>query len=469
MSYLIEVGNTQYKIVDAVYKKNQITIESFKTVYSLMDQENLHQIVTELQDKKTKKATMIANNTSAFYRELKVPVLDNDKTIQIIKNELQASQTLSQEMLLDFVDIGMSEEDKLRKILVCGLPLSLVASYEKTLADIKCKKVRTIEVGNRALFNYISKTSIKENTQPFITLEIINGLLKVFLFDEQKFVLLRSARITFDNYEGLLATIKEEISMMQQFQMTRHYQSKIEAIYMFGDYNGFDKLIVDLSQSLPMAIEVMPAIDNLQAPEDFNYLSYIHILGSLAGNPKNLNFDKLYSDYLKQEKAMNPTKKKFLILGGVSVLVLGGIYGGLFYYNDQIKNQIAIEQNYTTNVETIEKVTKVLEDESIISAYKTIVNEITNAQANLNIIPTINSYTVQVIFGYEGISINGMSSDLGIFTIDISAADPHTPTYYADYLKNSGIFESVVFNQIGINEQSGDYNFAVIATMGRGE
>jgi hypothetical protein len=257
--------------------------------------------------------------------------------------------------------------------------------------------------------------------------------------------------------------------MMQQFQMTRHYQSKIEAIYMFGDYNGFDKLIVDLSQSLPMAIEVMPAIDNLQAPEDFNYLSYIHILGSLAGNPKNLNFDKLYSDYLKQEKAMNPTKKKFLILGGVSVLVLGGIYGGLFYYNDQIKNQIAIEQNYTTNVETIEKVTKVLEDESIISAYKTIVNEITNAQANLNIIPTINSYTVQVIFGYEGISINGMSSDLGIFTIDISAADPHTPTYYADYLKNSGIFESVVFNQIGINEQSGDYNFAVIATMGRGE
>lgn len=469
MAYYIEIGNTQYKVVDAIFKKNQIKIDSFKTVYSLMDQDNLHQIVTELQDKKVKKATLIANNTSAFYRELKVPVLDDNKTIQIVRNELQASQTISQDMLIDFVDIGLSKEDNLRKILVCGLPVSLVGSYEKLLKDVKCKKARTIEIANRALFNYLSNTSIKDNTQPYITLEIINGLLKVFLFDEQKFVLLRSARISFDDYEGLVNTIKEEISLMQQFQLTRHFQSKIEAVYLFGDYNGIDKLISDLSLTVPMQIAVLPPLSNLEAPEDFNYLSYIHVLGSLVGNPKNLNFDKLYDEFQKDAKAMDPSKKKLLITTIVAVIVLAGVYGGLFYYNEILKKDIETEKTFTTNEELLTKVAKVLEEESLINAYTMIGTEIDAVQANLNIIPYFNSYTTQTVFGYEGARVKGMSTEAGTVTINVETSDPHMPTYYSDHLKNSGIFESVGFNEIKYIKEKGFYDFTVNAIMKRGE
>lgn len=469
MAYYIEIGNTQYKIVDATFKKNQIKIDSFKTVYSLMDQDNLHQIVTELQDKKVKKATVIANNTSAFYRELKVPVLDDNKTIQIIRNELQASQTINQDMLIDFVDIGLSKEDNLRKILACGLPVSLVGSYEKLLKDVKCKKARTIEIGNRALFNYLSNTSIKDNTQPYITLEIINGLLKVFLFDEQKFVLLRSARISFDDYEGLVSTIKEEISLMQQFQLTRHYQSKIEAVYLFGDYNGINKLISDLSLTVPMQIAVLPALSNLEAAEDFNYLSYIHILGSLVGNPKNLNFDKLYDEFQKDAKAMDPNKKKLLITSIVAGVVLVGVYGGLFYFNETLKNDIEAEKIFTTNEELLTKVAKVLEEESMINAYATIGTEIDGAQANLDLIPYVNQYVMDVIYGYEGASVQDFSLAQGIFSIVVQTTDSHIPTYFADHLRNSGIFESVDFYGMQYSEKDNNYTFNVVATMERSE
>ncbi|SJZ67329.1 hypothetical protein [Anaerorhabdus furcosa] len=469
MAYYIEIGNTQYKIVDATFKKNQIKIDSFKTVYSLMDQDNLHQIVTELQDKKVKKATVIANNTSAFYRELKVPVLDDNKTVQIIRNELQASQTINQDMLIDFVDIGLSKEENLRKILVCGLPVSLVGSYEKLLKDVKCKKARTIEVGNRALFNYLSNTSIKDNTQPYITLEIINGLLKVFLFDEQKFVLLRSARISFDDYEGLVSTIKEEISLMQQFQLTRHYQSKIEAVYLFGDYNGINKLISDLSLTVPMQIAVLPALSNLEAPEDFNYLSYIHVLGSLVGNPKNLNFDKLYDEFQKDAKAMDPNKKKLLITSIVAGVVLVGVYGGLFYLNETLKKDIEAEKTFTTNEELLTKVAKVLEEESMINAYATIGTEIDGAQANLDLIPYVNQYVMDVIYGYEGASVQDFSLEQGIFSIVVQTTDSHIPTYFADHLRNSGIFESVDFYGMQYSDKDNNYTFNVIATMERSE
>lgn len=469
MAYYIEIGNTQYKIVDATYKKNQIKIESFKTVYSLMDQDNLHQIVTELQDKKVKKATVIANNTGAFYRELKLPVLEEKKTLQIIRNELQAAQTLTQEMLIDFVDIGMIQEENLRKVLVCALPVSLVESYEKLLKEVKCKKARTIEIGNRALFNYLANTSIKDNTQPYVTLEIINGLLKVFLFDDQKFVLLRSARISYDDYEGLVNTIKEEIQLMQQFQMTRHFQSKIESVYLFGDYNGINKLISDLSLSVPMNIAVVPAINNLEAPEDFNYLSYVHVLGSLVGNPKNLNFDKLYTEFRKEEKAMDPNKKKLLIAGIASAVVLVGAYGGLFYFNEELKKDIENQKIYTTDVELLKKVSAVLDEESIIGAYQTIATEIDAAQANLDLIPFVNQYVVQVIYGYEGANVQDFSLGSGMISILVESNDPHVPTYYADHLRNSGIFESVDFYGMEFNEKEQTYSFEVTATMERSE
>lgn len=467
MAQYIELGNNQYKIISATNKKGRISIEEFKTVFTLIDYTNLDPIKEELKEKKNNKSTIVVNNSGPFYREVKVPFVDDKNTLQILNNELRASQTVNQEFVLDKIELGKVPEENLRRILACGLPLNQIEAYMKLLKDIKCKKPRTIELGYNALFNYIDKTNINNSDAPYVVLEVSNNLLKVFLFDEKKFVLQRSERISFDDYENVVAKVKEEISLIQQFQLSRRYQVKIESIYLFGESNGLNTLVNELRNSYPMAVELLPPLSSITAPEEFNYLAYVYILGSMVSNPKVMNFAVNYDKYAKVQSAMDPGKKKLLILSVISVLLMVGAYGGLFYLDYQLKNNISVEEAYVTQPDLIEKAAKVTEEDTLLAAYNTIALEMEAVKNNLKYYPNMNAYLVQVIYGYEDAKITQMSTVAGVMNISLVSSNVDISTYYPDYLRNSGLFESVDY--FGVQKTKDGYEFTVLAELKRGE
>ncbi|MFV0551991.1 MAG: hypothetical protein ACK5L6_08745 [Anaerorhabdus sp.] len=467
MAQYIELVNNQYKIINATNKKGRINIEEFKTVFTLIDYTSLDPIKNELREKKNNKSTIVVNNSGPFYREVKVPFVDDKNTMQILNNELRASQTINQEFVLDKIELGKVPEENLRRILACGLPLNQIEAYMKLLKDIKCKKPRMIDLGYNALFNYIDKTNINNSDAPYVILEVSNNLLKVFLFDEKKFVLQRSERISFDDYEYVVAKIKEEISLMQQFQLSRRYQVKIESIYLFGESNGLDTLVNELRNSYPMAVELLPQLSNVTAPEEFNYLAYVYILGSMVSNPKTMNFATNYDKYAKDQKAMDSGKRKLLILIGISIVLMGGAFGGLFYLNYELENNIRTEEAYVSQPDLIEKAAKVSEEDALLVAYNTISSEMEAVKNNLKYYPDMNAYLVQVIYGYEDAKITQMSTTAGILNINLLTSNVDISTYYPDYLRNSGLFKSVDY--FGVQKTKEGYEFNVIAELKRGE
>ncbi len=467
MAQYIELGNNQYKIISATNKNGRINIEEFKTVFTLTDYTNLDPIKNELKEKKNNKSTIVVNNLGPFYREVKVPFVDDKNTMQILNNELRASQTINQEFVLDKIELGKVPEENLRRILACGLPLNQIEAYMKLLKDIKCKKPRMIDLGYNALFNYIDKTSINNSDAPYVILEVSNNLLKVFLFDEKKFVLQRSERISFDDYENVVVKIKEEISLMQQFQLSRRYQVKIESIYLFGESNGLDTLVNELRNSYPMTVELLPQLSHVTASEEFNYLAYVYILGSMVSNPKVMNFAINYDKYAKAQKAMDPGKKKLLLLTGISIVLMGGALGGLFYLNYELENNIRAEETYVNQPDLIEKAAKVSEEDTLLAAYNTISLEMEAVKNNLKYYPDMNAYLVQVIYGYEDAKITQMSTTAGILNINLLTSNVDISTYYPDYLRNSGLFKSVDY--FGVQKTKEGYEFNVIAELKRGE
>lgn len=467
MAQYIELGNNQYKIIDAVNKKGKIKISEFKTVYTLIDYTNLDPIKDELKDKKTKNATLVVNNSGPFYREVKVPLVEDKKIYQILNNELRASQTVNQEFILDKIELGKIQDENLKRVLACGLPLNQMESYMGLMKDIKCKKPRMIDLGYNALFNYISKTNINSVEAPYIVMEVSNNLLKAFLFDETKFVLLRSERISFDDYENVVAKVKEEISLMQQFQLSRRYQVKIESIYLFGESNGLNALVEELRNSYPMTVEVLPSLSNIEAPEGFNYLAYIYILGTMVSNPKEMNFVVDYKQYVKLQKAMDPSKKRLIIIGSVCAVVLVFAYGGLFYLDTELGKQITEEQNYISQQELVEKAAVVTSEDVKIQAYNSIIADMESVKNNLSYFPHVNSYLVEVINGYDDAKITTMSTSAGVLTMNLISSNVDVSTYYPEYLRNSGLFSSVEY--YGVQKTKEGYEFQVSAELKRGE
>ena len=284
MALYIEIGNSLIKVLNVLKTKKETKILSFKNIEKAMEKDNIPTIAEEILavDQKTKASKIIANNNYVYYRDLKIPALDEKQTTDIIQNELVIGQNLGN-MICDYIPLTKADDDGMRRVFGCALPEDIIVNYIDLFKAIKCKNPAGIDIAYAGLFEYLSAAKILDEDATMVV-EVSKQLTRIFLFDGKTYILVRAIRINTEVEDVLKFTIKEEINKMSQFQTSRNKESKIGHIYFFGDYARIDKVVDDCKRAFGTNVEFLPMVEEIEVPSSFNYLENIYSLGSILGD-----------------------------------------------------------------------------------------------------------------------------------------------------------------------------------------
>ena len=285
MALYIEIGNSQIKVLDVLKKKTESSIVSYKIIDKEFNSETLNEIADEIKsiNVKNKGSKIIANNNNVYYRDLKVPALDEKQTLGIIQNELVIGQTSTSEMICDYLALTNADSDGMRRVFGCALPEEIIKSYITLFNGISCKNPAAIEFSFVNLFDYLRATKALDN-EATLVVEISKNQARIFLFDENTYILVRNMRMNTEVEDILKFSIKEEVNKMSQFQASRRKEAGIKQIYFFGDYENLEAIVADCRASFGTNVELIPEVSGITYPKDFNYLEYIYTLGSIIGD-----------------------------------------------------------------------------------------------------------------------------------------------------------------------------------------
>lgn len=475
MSYYIELCNNQVKIVNAQLRHDgSITVDAARTIFTVFDADAMENVSREIKDMggKTDKAQLIVNNNAVLYKELRVPKLDRKQTAKVVENEMLSVQNSRQSQVSTW--IGLHEKpdaEGLTRILGCALPTDRLNEYESLFAAIGCKKPRGIDVGSHTLMEYIRGSELADETAPYIVAEVSTGICRTFLFDQGSFIMNRSARVATDDTNQLIQTIREQVSLMQQFQSTRRTDARAVNAYLFGDLNGMEYLIQNCTVDDDVTdYEALPPLTDITGPADFSYLAYVYILGSVAGNYRDVNFLETQKNLKKEAHAISADTKKTLWIGAACMIPLAAAAFWLVAQNAAVQKQVADEEAYISDPARVAKVQKIQEQQSQISLYNEISGQLEAAQyINDTYLPTAASGLVQPFYGFKGVQVDGLSFDSSKMTAECSTNNIDSPYAYVNYLQGTGRYQKIVYNGFTKNDaadtETGDGRLAYVFTV----
>ena len=168
------------------------------------------------------------------------------------------------------------------RVLAVGMTKDIIRYDVEKLTELKCKKILGIDVGYDVLFNYIKELDLLINNTATLLIEVNGNIVKLFLFNGDKYVLAKTTRIFNVELSEILSTIKDEISMMQQFQSTYNQDMQINQTYVFGSTEELNIIIEDLNNEYQtLKSDFLPLLKSVKCEDGFNYLAHIYALGAI--------------------------------------------------------------------------------------------------------------------------------------------------------------------------------------------
>lgn len=281
----IEICNDKVKILQAAKRGKNIQITLCKEYFgNANDEVQRTEVVDKLNEGKRRlgKTTLLINNDAVLYREMKLPSLDPKKMRAVISNEIKTSQNQNDVALCDYLDLEEAEDGKMR-ILTCSIAKSTLENYMKLTDQVKAN-LKRIDVGYDALFNYVNGTVLRNKNTPYLIVDISQRMARFFLFDNGIFILMRNTRLPYlGNLNETVELLLAEISRMNQFQLSRHFQANIQDIFLFGEHDQMNSILEFIRSRMEIQVDFLPKANGIQVDEQLDYLSYVYAMGALIG------------------------------------------------------------------------------------------------------------------------------------------------------------------------------------------
>lgn len=232
----------------------------------------------------TKHCTLCINNNSVIYREMTIPKIEDKRLPMIIRNEMIASLDLSSDHIVDFVVLEEFSETGKLKLRVLGV--AILKSALGTYVDLVNKlnlRITAIDTATTAVINLVNRSRVADNGEPVLIADIQADLMKLYLFEKKKYVMVRSFRLP-DEQEKEKAVwigdLEDNINKMLQYQFTRESHMGVGRVYFFGDHPWLMDIKDSVSESLSIDTLAFPMNDLLltSTPTD---LSYLNAIGAL--------------------------------------------------------------------------------------------------------------------------------------------------------------------------------------------
>ena len=407
---------------------------------------------------KRKNVKIVINNRQLIYRELTVPDGDETQTQTMVTNEMILSLNLSNDYVVSYIDLGVSEESgtKQRRVFASAILESICQEYLSLMkkCDLKCNSIQT---GTDNIIQFLKKTSKEEVT---LFIEYNHDVIRNFLFENGNFILSRTTRLDseIETAEEFVQTISENVAKMDQFQFTRNRYQRIEKIEVFGHSKHLDHF-TDLPFEGNRAISLIDKPSELSTVESYYaFVSATCIL--FAGNAPGF-YSIIKSKSRKKEKITNVHLRKVIktaiIATVVTVLSFASMFGYNYYKETQYneRNQIILDMSdeYAKASALVNKA----------STYGNLSSIAENLMVEKTMMIKYTQEIYDILFGYGSVTISGLDFSNGILTINAKTGSVGECSEYAKRLVDSHKFSEVSYTGFTSNDDT--YIFVMDAIM----
>lgn len=300
MALSIEIRNGYVYLVEAKVSKETITLKrthSFEYPESWVDAQGIREIEDfalllseNLKENgfKDRAVSVCVNNPSIVYRELQVPRIDEKRMPFIVRSEMMNALNLTPNYIMDYIILdemeGIDEGTPLYRVLAVAMPQEAIESYIELMRRAKLN-IKSIDSATNSIIKLVAESEVITEDQVIVA-DVGNGHLRLYLFEDQKYVLSRNTRLmayNSDNKDEIVAIVEDNINKMIQFSYTRVNSRGVKKIILMGldellpsiQKNTFENLIV------PCDIFEKPDFVEMASGADF-LAKYVNALGALV-------------------------------------------------------------------------------------------------------------------------------------------------------------------------------------------
>ena len=322
-----DIGSTTTKIVEGVYYKNKLTIETciqIKTPANSIEDGVINikdALVTMIgaalkqYNIKAKDAICTTNSTAIINREILIPKVEEDEMETVVRYEIQQYLPIDLDDCILQMTVLNEEEDLVEErtklnVRVIAYPKRIALEYYKLLSDLGLKPYaldvnfnalnKFVNIANMTKFEYKAKSSIAllDMGANFIDVNIYkddkldftrrikaggNDIDEV-LIQNGGFASEDAKKIKFENIDLIVddSAIKfetkivkevldewiEKIEMILQFYKNKSVENDIEKIIIFGGSSKFKGLDKYMTDKLGMGVRRLKGVSNIAFKKD---------------------------------------------------------------------------------------------------------------------------------------------------------------------------------------------------------
>jgi len=234
---------------------------------------------------KEKKCTLCINNLSVIYRELTIPQVDDKKIPFIVRSETISSLNLTNEYIIDYIILEefVEENKPMLRILAVAIQGIAIESYLEAMYKLKIKPT-VIESSTSSAIKLVDLCDFASNGEPIVVADVENGYLKLYLFEEGRYILTRNTKLfdySLQDKDQVVDIIEDNINKMIQFQFTRSSHKGLSKIILFGSDDLVEEVQKGVTENLQIECALFPLPEFLVNETGIPLLPYMNAIGAL--------------------------------------------------------------------------------------------------------------------------------------------------------------------------------------------
>lgn len=237
-------------------------------------------ILAELKNRniKEKKINIIINNRIGLTKQIEIPKVNKKKTLKLVRNELILELNINRDFMADYMELSPSKENpQMRRVLALAVRTSMLETIELWLMKLGFK-IKSIESGSTSMISVLEDLNSISGQEPVIVVDLTRDYTRLYLFNEQRFVVLRSVYPS-DKNMAQVTRVANLINLMSS-SLYRNSGVYVEKVILLGDQDEINKLVNDVENVLDYEfIEFDPKSQIFGNVE--NITSYINCLGAI--------------------------------------------------------------------------------------------------------------------------------------------------------------------------------------------
>lgn len=232
---------------------------------------------------KETKCTLCINNASVIYRELIIPKVEDKRIPLVVRTEMIASLDLSNDFIVDFLileELVDAHKTNLR-VLAVAISQRALNSYVE-LCNKLALRPEVIETATTSVIRLVENSELSKHGEAFIVADVENDVMKLYLFENNKYILIRNTRlydVEADKQAEWISDIEDNINKMLQYQFTRESHTGVESIYFYGNNPLIPEIINAVHINLAIESLLYPKPEFLSGREE-SYLPYLNPIGA---------------------------------------------------------------------------------------------------------------------------------------------------------------------------------------------